>query len=59
MPRYNIYGDVLTAFHVQIEHENFEALSDDEKVDLVAAELGLRRYKRDEDVRIDSVEPED
>lgn len=51
---YRVVGDVLHAFSVEVELE--QSASAGELADLVAAELGLSRYGRDDDIRIDDVE---
>jgi hypothetical protein len=55
--KYQVAGDILRAFSVEIETEvPFDTLSEDKQKERVAYELSLRRFGRDEDVRIDEVE---
>jgi hypothetical protein len=58
MPRYTVSGDVLTAFTVEFEHPDFDALDAEAQNALVATSVGLKRFGREEGIRIDSVEQE-
>lgn len=55
--KYQVTGDVLTAFSVEVESDvPFDTLSEDQQKERVAYELSLRRFGAEEDVRIDEVE---
>jgi hypothetical protein len=60
MPTVRVTGDILKAFSVELEVPNvaaFKALADPEQQAVVADALGLRRFGREQGLRIDESEP--
>lgn len=56
---YLVVGDVLRAFTVDLEGEDLDSMSDDELNPLVAKEIGLRRFGREEGIQIDFIEEDE
>jgi hypothetical protein len=56
-----VIGDVLKAFSVELDMstEEWDDLSEDQKKEKIADQLGLRRFGREEDVRIDDAGSEE
>jgi hypothetical protein len=60
MPSVRVSGDILKGFSVELEVADvaaFHALPDSEQQATIAEALGLRRFGREEGIRIDNIEP--